>query len=375
MSLKTFLRNASNLIGWSTSRKIIVLESDDWGAIRMSGPQAYQALQKKGLKPGSADEERYLINDGLATAEDLTALIELLDSIKDANQRSAVFTVLGIVANPDFEQIKRDDFQQYSYLTLPETLKRYPKHDGAWEMWKEGITSKVFVPQFHGREHLNVQNWLKALRANESITRDAFDYQIYGISPNKPINHVSYQAAFDIDEPQELSYLREVLKDGLQLFEQLMGYQAKFFVPTNGPFHNDLQDVLAEMKLPYMGTSKIQHMPIGFGKTKKVFHYLGQKSAYGQRYLTRNCFFEPSSAEKSDWVDACLKEIAIAFTWKKPAVISTHRVNYIGWLNPANRTKGLQELKRLLTAITRQWPDVEFMTSDQLGDLIAGKKP
>ena len=88
-----------------------------------------------------------------------------------------------------------------------------------------------------------------------------------------------------------------------------------------------------------------------------------------QVYITRNCFFEPSQ-EGRDWVSTCLQEIKSAFMWRKPAVISTHRVNYIGALIPENRTRGLAFLNSLLRKIKMQWPDAEFMTSDQLGDLI-----
>ena len=65
------------------------------------------------------------------------------------------------------------------------------------------------------------------------------------------------------------------------------------------------------------------------------------------------------------------KDIEIAFRWKKPAVISTHRVNYVGSIDPKNRQKGLGELKRLISLILKKWPDVEFMSSSQLGDLIS----
>ena len=68
------------------------------------------------------------------------------------------------------------------------------------------------------------------------------------------------------------------------------------------------------------------------------------------------------------------KEIDIAFKWRKPATISSHRVNYIGWLNKQNRKHGLQKLDELLAQIIKYWPDVEFMTSEELGDLISKNK-
>ena len=69
-------------------------------------------------------------------------------------------------------------------------------------------------------------------------------------------------------------------------------------------------------------------------------------------------------------ISSCLKEIEIAFKWKKPAIISTHRVNYIGYINPKNRDLNLPLLKELITMILKSWPDTEFISSDQLGKLI-----
>ena len=72
-----------------------------------------------------------------------------------------------------------------------------------------------------------------------------------------------------------------------------------------------------------------------------------------------------------DWVGSCLKEVETSFFWHKPAIISSHRVNYIGWINPANRDRGLALLDELLNRLIKLWPDVEFMTSVELGDLIS----
>ena len=160
-----------------------------------------------------------------------------------------------------------------------------------------------------------------------------------------------------------------IIKDGLDLFEKLFGYRAIYFVPPNGAFNNILNNTLIENGIKFRSAAKIQHEPLGLGRIRKTYHYLGQKDKTGIKYIVRNCSFEPSRPG-NDWVDRCLNDIKIAFRWNKPAIISTHRVNYIGSLDPNNRDKGLKELKRLLTEITRNWTNVEFMTTVQLGELI-----
>ncbi|MGI6306870.1 MAG: hypothetical protein ACOXZQ_13520 [Bacteroidales bacterium] len=96
----------------------------------------------------------------------------------------------------------------------------------------------------------------------------------------------------------------------------------------------------------------------------------GNRNPYGQYYLVRNCFFEPSLSGNADEVDNCLARIAIAFRWHKPAVICSHRINYIGAIDSGNRSRNLKKLKQLIEAIIREWPEVEFLTTDKLGALI-----
>ncbi|MFT3682729.1 MAG: hypothetical protein QM791_20900 [Ferruginibacter sp.] len=371
MGTQNILRNISNIPGWRSSKKIVVFESDDWGSIRMPSLNSFKKLKEAGVSVDKGDAARYNTNDTLAGKNDFTALYETLSSVKDRNNNPVVFTALSLVANPDFEKIKQSNFRQYFYEPITTTIERYHPGQSVFELWKEGIQKKLFVPQFHGREHLNVMVWMDALRNNDPQTHAAFNEGCWGFS-NKHMYNVKYQAAFDVANPAEINYHGEVIKEGLTLFEQLFGYRASFFVPPNGPFNNSLEQTAFGAGIKYMSASKIQHEAVGLGKTKKVFHYLGQKNKYGQTYLTRNCFFEPSQPGKN-WVQECLSEMEIAFRWKKPAIISSHRVNYIGVLNEVNRKAGLAALKQLLDKIVLKWPDAEFMTSNQLGELITGK--
>ncbi|NOR88212.1 MAG: hypothetical protein GQ527_11435 [Bacteroidales bacterium] len=158
----------------------------------------------------------------------------------------------------------------------------------------------------------------------------------------------------------------------MNLFETLFGYKASYFVPPNGPFNNSLEEIAAQKGIEFMFASKIQQEVLGNGKTRNKYYWLGKKNKHGQCYMSRNCFFEPSLKNK-DWVESCLEDITRAFRWKKPAVISSHRVNYIGGLKLKNRNNGLKELEKLLKAILIKWPDVEFKTSAELGAIIANK--
>ncbi len=91
-------------------------------------------------------------------------------------------------------------------------------------------------------------------------------------------------------------------------------------------------------------------------------------------YQVRNVVFEPTFDLSLDWVNYALKQVATAFFWNRPAIISSHRVNFCGYIDPKNREKGILALKELLQKIVTKWPEVEFMSSEQLGDLMIKAK-
>ena len=370
-NLKTeLIRNLSNLPGWRTNRKIIVFESDDWGSVRMPSLTAFQYLESKGLDLSGGDAYRYNQNDTLESSVDLEALFNVICPYKDQRNRPFVITAVSVVANPDFQKIKENNFSTYFCETFCTTSEKYYGNTKSFSLWKEGIENKIFIPQFHAREHLNISEWMRSLQANDKQTLLAFEQGVWGFnnkSNSKP--GISFQAAFDLFDPADILIHAETIKDGLVRFEKLFGYKSVFFVPPNGPFNRRLEKTTAESGVKYISTSKIQTEPQGYGKNKTILHWLGQKNKLQQTYLTRNCFFEPSSYGK-DWIGSCISEIETAFRWNKPAIISSHRVNYIGALREANRKNGLSQLEQLLKKILHQWPDVEFCSSDELGDLI-----
>jgi hypothetical protein len=370
ISPKTILKGISNIPDWKTRRRIVVFESDDWGSIRMPSVEAFRRLDKAGvqLRNPFGEAERFNMYDNLATSRDLENLYEVLSSVKDSTGRPAVFTPVAIVANPDFQKIEDSGFQKYFYEPFTETLKRFPGCENAFKLWKEGIENRLFVPQMHGREHLNVPDWMRALQSGDKDALQSFREQFWGYIPVSDPD-ADYLAAFLADSRDDLLQMEEIIEDGLNLFEELFSYRAVFFVPPNGVFNNSLNSSLASNGIRYRSNSKIQVEALSKSKTKKRLHYHGKKGKHGIRYIIRNVVFEPSR-EGVNWIDTSMDQISSAFRWNKPAIISTHRVSFVGALYPENRDKGLSALSALLREIVKNWPDVEFMTTEELGALM-----
>lgn len=363
-------RHILNIPGWRTKRKIVVIESDDWGSIRMPSREVYELFLKKEIRLNNSPFNRF---DSLASEGDLSRLFNVLLSVKDKNGNPAVITANTIVANPDFEKIKKTKFQQYYYEPFTETLKRYPNHENAFEYWKTGIELGVFRPQFHGREHLNVKRWLYALQQDIGNVRLAFNYQIFDLSTNLDIGDNSFMEALNYENETELEFQKKSIIEGAKLFEKIFKYKSKTFIAPCYIWSDKLNRTIKKAEINCLQGIWFQSEPI-IGKEhrfKKKFHYTGQKNKNGQYYITRNAHFEPSVNHEYDWINDVLSRIEKIFQMRKPAIISSHRMNYIGFIDQENSKRNLIKLKKLLDEIVKRWPDVEFMSSDNLCTLIS----
>jgi len=213
---------------------------------------------------------------------------------------------------------------------------------------------------------------MKSLRANMPETRLAFDLDLFGISKTITAeDRKSYLEAYSIDARDDYDKIKSIIIEGLRLFREEFGFPSDSFIAPNYVWPSIIERRLAEEGVKYIQGQRIQFSPEPLtGRYMKVSHYTGQRNRYGQIYTVRNCVFEPSLNDKFDWVDECLAQVNSAFRFRKPAIITSHRLNFIGAIDPSNRDKNLVKLRSLLKSILTRWPDVEFMTSPELGQYI-----
>lgn len=362
-------KNYINFRGWSSKRKIVVFESDDWGTIRMSSKEVFDTLNKSGIDVNKSYFTKY---DCIESMEDLEELFNVLTSFIDKNGNYPSITANSVLTNPDFDKIRAADLKEYHFEKIDKTYKRYYGDTAVLDKWKEGIKDRLLYPQFHGREHLGVWEWMAAINADEKQEQLGFDYGcILGLGNRKSLNRQKdYTAAFDFVSEEERLSLIPILEEGLLLFEEIFGFKSKSFVAPSAIRADFLDEYLVKNGVLYHQCGQ-QFEPNGKGGFNLINRFWGDKNHLGQLYWRRNATFEPSRNPHFDWVNSCLEEIEIAFRWGKPAVINSHRVNFIGSIVKENRENGLKLLSELLKAMLKKWPDIEFMSSDQLGDFMA----
>jgi hypothetical protein len=361
-------KNYINARGWKTNQKYLIIESDDWGAIRMPSREVYEEFIKNKIP---VDQFSFDKNDSLESVDDLTALFESLSKFQDSSGNPAVLTAFHVVANPNFEAIEANGKKNYVYETILDSYSRSQHTQKSFELIQQGMAKGLYIPQSHGREHIHVKRWMEAINSGSFKENLCFDNKAIIWSKSK-MNDVEYQknyfAGQDYSDEREFQFIEENISDGFKLFEQIFGMKSKTFTPQGGFFGDHILKLLSENDINLIPGK--QFHPQSNGTHKLINHYWGRFSSYEQFYYRRNVLFEPGYDQNVDWAEKALKDIEICYRWGKPAVISSHRVNFIGSIFEENRDKSLKQLEKLLTMALLKWPDIKFISSADMNKMI-----
>lgn len=364
MKIKKKIHNhLINSFGIKTNRKFLIIESDDWGSVRMPSKKVYNSLIGSELKVENCPYSKY---DALETESDLDYIFNILGTVKDKNNNYPIITSNFLVANPNFGKIKENEFSEYIFEPLSETYQKGNSKDVVRKI-KLGIENKFLSPQFHGREHLNVGMWMDLLKSSKAVKK-AFDYNLFALSfaNSKEIN-IPYLASFMKYKDTDNENFKEVIDTGIELFNSFFGFYPKSFVAPVYVWDESLERHLSQRNFhSVQGLYYQKKYPSFNSKPKKRLRFMEKKNEFGQLQLVRNCFFEPSTKPNYDWVDTCLSEICTAFKWGRPAIICSHRLNFIGSIDENNRNRNLVLFQVLLKRIIKEWPDVEFVPSSEV---------
>lgn len=356
--------------GFHTERHLVVIESDDWGSIRMPSAEVYRKLQKAGDHP---ENDAFLRNDCLENVADLTALFEVLTSVKDKNGSPAVMTANFAMANPDFDKIDPIN-DAYFFEPFTDTYKRYYPDQDVFSCVQDGIKSSCFVPQLHCREHMNVNRWMNDLKQQKYDTVIAFQNHMIGTGASfSQENPFGYMDAFNSNFTSDAE-LSNVVHEAMELFENTFGKKSETFVASCFVWNDALEKALCEVGVRGIQSGCWQNLPVcteeGNALRRKL-RFTGQKNRIGQVYTVRNCTYEPAYQQtpmKS--AKECLDQIMRAFHNRKPAIINSHRFNYIGSINRENARENLKGLSWLLQMIIENIPNAEFISTAELLRII-----
>lgn len=364
MNTAAIKRYLYNLRGKAVREKLVLFESDDWGMVRTRSTEAYRIL----AKDFPLDRCDYSWRDALERKKDLEGLLEVLSGNTSAAGSKPSFTLNMVMFNPEFDAIRGNGYSTYVREPFERTYERYDgPASGTVELLREGIGSGHFQPQYHATEHIQINNWMDALNRGDAPARTAFANEMPHLHYNKLSTcSIEYLDAWGhTTASRELESRPSIVSVGLSAFRQFFGYPSKTAIAPCYIWGPDTETALIDGGVQGFQGGTVQKLPLAqdFGHVR---HHMGERGGKGQRYFIRNCSFEFGREQSADIVGTCLREIAAAFRLRKPAVISSHRVNYIGRLDESNRDNGLRQLDQLLKSINKRWPDVRYVSSPEL---------
>lgn len=371
--LKT-VRELKHAPGWKTRERLVVLAVDDYGSVRLADRRARDRLSKH-IQGFGGQMDRY---DAVETRDDLDALFHVLESARDADGRNAAFTAYALPANPNFGHMRTE--RSYAYETLVETFDRLSAqqpsaYEGTWNLWQEGMQKGLILPQCHGREHFNVALLEHKLHQRDQDLELNLEVEsLAGLSETAEMPGVGFTHAFGLHDESLLKSQKAILVDGFTQFEKVFGFRSRTFTPPALRLHPKLEPVAAREGVESIDKPLKPTRLAGTSRLRKPFNSLSPPGPGKTATIVRNVSFEPGNGKKADPVGRALADIQTAFRWRKPAIISSHRVNYAGHIDPANRKSGLAQLETLLTSIVKKWPDVRFITMDELLDVMMQKR-
>ena len=358
-----FKKHWINSRGKNTPGKLFIIESDDWGSIRIPNKETQNYLLNEKLIKLSDPFSAY---DCLESAEDYNSLFSVLSKHKDHLGNHPVITTNMVMTNPDFAAIKTNQFRAYYSEHFSETYKRYYPNQNTFDALKKGIEQKIIYPQFHAREHLNASQWLKRLQGGDRRFLKAFDLACFAIDDQAAGNNrANLMASYDYQNEEELDFIKDGITEGLQMFEKTFGFPSKTTIAPCYVWNEEIEKTLHECGVKSLQSSYIQQKNIK-GKHLRVSQKMGNKNCLNQKFFIRNVLFEPALNKKINWVNKAMESMEIAFFWGKPAVLGSHRINYVAGLSEENRKNSLEQLDDLLQKAIKKWPDIMFIHSEQL---------
>jgi len=346
-------------------KKILIIESDDWGSIRTSSADALKILQKEGYDFSSA----VYSYDALETEEDLELLFDVLGRHGDKLGRHPSFVANYCVANPDFKAIKESGFRRYSYEPVSRTWLNAVGSKNCRELVLAGRKREFFYPELHGREHVHVRKWMNALIQGNRSAIQTFDLEMCGLEFRVIRDFDSCFYSEHMNHILSIEDRSNMIDDAISIFQSVFGNKPESYIAPNYVWDFDTEKILKRNGIDVIQAAKVSR--IDTAKHLNRYLHVGARNAIGQKYSIRNCFFEPASLKYPELAACkCIREIDLSFDRHVPAVVCSHRLNYSGRIKPELRDRNLKALDEVLSETCKRHPDVEFLSPQEYYELL-----
>jgi hypothetical protein len=339
------------------NRPVVLLQSDDWGRLGVRDREGFKLLQEAGLMLGEAVYDFY----SLETAEDVTALHELLLQHRDSTGRPPCLVMNFVTANIDFLKTAAGNFHNIHLMPLAEGLPGEWKRPGLLNAYRRGIADGVFYPALHGMTHFcrpAVEHELAKSGERAELLHTLWKSETPYIYWRMP--WVGYEYWNPQRRPKErflpgkaqADLIRQSVEHFVRLFATsplsacAPGYRA------NEDTHRAWEQCGIRVVQSGTGSSVPSHV-----------------SESGVLRLYRNIDFEPAVQGSLFSVEECVQLAEENLRRGLPAVVSVHSINLQSSLKDF-RGPTLKLLDQFLTTLEREHPDLLYLHDADMYGLV-----
>jgi hypothetical protein len=357
--LRSALRRGRSLLpveGFAFGRPLVALQSDDWGRVGVRDRDGWEELRDLGVNLGERSYDFY----SLETAEDVAAVVSLLQRHRDSTGRSACLGMNFIVANIDFARVSANNFRHIHLRALTEGLPDGWRRPGLFEAYREGISAGVLSPALHGTTHFcgpAVERHLDDPGERGVLLRSLWKAGVPYIHWRMPWIGFEY---WDPECRGEEEFLASEVQESLidSAVESFRGFFSTSPRSACAPGYRSNRNT--HHAWAKRGIQVAQNGP---GSAMPP-HFDGD----GILHLYRSIDFEPAIAQEFS-VEACLRAAEDCFTRGLPAIVSVHSINFHSTLKDF-RSRTLSLLDEFLAALEANHPDLLYVRDEDLYDLV-----
>jgi len=342
-----------SMVDWREIRSVAI-QSDDWGLCGfMPESIILDEAQIEILNPGNFPPVYW--TSTLEDSTDVAELASVLAKYLDRDNNPTVFQANYITSSL---QSTLDGWLEYD---IPEFHPAYQR-PGMWDEVNNAIEAGVWVPELHGSWHYN------PLQMKDSVTGNS---QLEELNNAGVLLFPECMSAFEFGPEVDRKVIERDLKRSVGKFKELFGSLPNSIVAPDYVWYRDDENYWKSLGLSTVQAKRGQRRPHQnkySGQVMKMFER-GIRRIYEKRlcYIERNCRLESVQHHDHELiVSNCFDDILSCWDSGQPAVVETHRINFVS-TDPAKQYIGLSSLDNLLSKLKSE--DVTWLCDDEITQL------
>lgn len=337
---------------------LVLLQSDDWGRVGVRDKEGYEQLRASGIRLGENPYDFYT----LETAEDVTALRDVLKRHRDYTGRAACLVMNFLMSNLNFPNMTAGNFEHTELLPLTEGLPGNWKRPGLFEVYRQGIADEVFYPALHGLTHfcsMAAEHALSKAGERADLLRTLWKAETPYIYWRMPwigyeyLNPEKPQAGFLSADKQG-----KLIQQAANIFE---AFFSKKPISACAPGYRSNPDT-------HLAWSRCGVRVAQNGSGSPLAPHMDE---YGILNLHRTIDIEPTQRDLP--IEKYVQLAESCFARGIPAIVSVHAINFHSSLKDF-RTPTLQILDQFLSAIEKKHPNLLYVHDADVYDIVTRGK-